>query len=157
MPGRPSTRINTASRGTLKASNQTLASRKSTDPPSVIVPEGPTSTLRTQICNVLSDVQRSAVGHRKLLVGLRRIQEACCYEPTRSSKPGGQGFNENDFNMEIARCVVRLMGVKRTEPVGDRVVSFLSSFLRHASEKGKEDSSRWRQHPTSTKISQTPH
>ena len=157
MPGRPSTRIHTASRGTVRASNQTLASRKSTGPPSVIVPEGPTSTLRTQICNVFSDVQRSAVGHRKLLVKLRKIQEACCYEPTRSNQPCGQGFNEDDFNVEIARCVVRLIGVKRTEPVGDRVVSFLGSFLRHASEKGKENSSRWRRHPTSTKILQMPH
>ena len=103
--------------------------------------EGPTSTLRTQICNVFSDAQRSAVAHRKLLVGLRKIQEACCYEP---SKPGQQVFIEDDFNVEIARCVIRLMGVKRSEVVGDRIVRFLGSFLRHASENGKENSLRWR-------------
>ena len=140
MPGRPSTRTHTASRGILKASNQTLDSRKSTVTPSLIVPEGPTSTLRAQICNVFRDVQKSTVGHRKLLVALRRIQEACYYEPTRPSKPGEQGYNEDNFNAEIARCVVRMMGVKRTEAVGDRVISFLGSFLRHASDKGKENS-----------------
>ena len=142
MPGRPSTRPPTTSQITHEASTRTLFSRKSTATPSSVIPEeGPTSTLRTQICNVFSDAQRSAVGHRKLLVRLRKIQEACCYEP---SKPGQQAFIEDDFNVEIARCVIRLMGVKRSEAVGDRTVCFLGSFLRHASENGKENSLRWR-------------
>ena len=143
MPGRPSTRTPTTSRVSQKASTQILASRKPAVTPSLVVPEeGPTSTLRTQICNAFRDAQRSAVGHRKLLVGLRKIQEACYYEPTRLGKPGRQGFDEEGFNVEIARCVIRLMGVKRSEAVGDRVVRFLGSFLRHASEKGGENSIR---------------
>ncbi len=158
MPGRPSTRTSAASRVSHKASTQTLASRKSTITPSSVVPEEePTSTLRTQICNVFSDAQKSAIGHRKLLVGLRKIQEACCYEPTRSDKFGGQGFNEDDFNVEIARCVIRLMGVKRSEVVGDRIVRFLGSFLRHASEKGRGNSQRWRHRSTIAKLSQMLH
>ena len=141
MPGRPSKRTPTASRDSHRVLTQTPALRKSTVTPSLIVPEeGPTSTLRVQICNVFSDAQKSAVGHRKLLVGLRKIQEACCYEPTQHSKPGRQGFNEENFNREIARCVVRLIGVKRGEVVGDRVVRFLGSFLRHACEKGEAKS-----------------
>lgn len=157
MPGRPSTRIPAASRVSHKASNQTSASRKSTVTPLSIAPEeGPTSTLRTQICKAFSDAQRSAVAHRKLLVGLRKVQEACC-EPTRLGKPGRQGFSEEEFNVEMARCVIRLMGVKRSEAVGDRVVRFLGSFLRHASEKGGENSFRWCHFPTSAKTSQMPH
>ena len=138
MPGRVSARTSTVSR---KASTQTPVSpRKSTTYPSIVVPEeGPTSTLRTQICNVFHGAQKSAAGHRKLVVGLRKIQEACCYEPARLGKPGRQEFNEDDFNVEIARCVIRLMGVKRSEAVGDRIVRFLGSFLRHASEKGREN------------------
>lgn len=113
-----------------------MGSRKSTTSPSIVVPEeGPTSPLRTQICNVFNDAQKSTAGHRKLVVGLRKIQEACCYEPTRPGKPGRQDFNEDDFNVEIARCMIRLMGVKRSEAVGDRIVRFLGFFLRYASEK----------------------
>lgn len=112
--------------------------RKSTTSLSLAVPEkGPTSPLRAQICNVFNDAQKTTAGHRKLVVGLRKIQEACCCEPTRPSKPGRQEFNENDFNVEIARCVIRLMGVKKTESLGDRIVRFLGLFLRHTSEKGR--------------------
>ena len=138
MPGRFSTRNSTASRVLHKASIQTLAARKSTIPSLVVPEEGPISALRTQICHVFSDAQRSAVGHRKLLVGLRKIQEACFYEPTQPDKPSRQAFYENDFNVEIARCVIRLMGVKRSEVIGDRMIRFLGAFLRHATEKGRE-------------------
>lgn len=155
MPGRASTRTSTASRVSHKTSTQTLASRKSTTSPTIVVPEeGPSSDLRAQICNVFSDAQKSAAGHRKLLVGLRKIQEACCYEPTRPGKPGRQEFNEDDFNVEIARCVIRLMGVKRSEAVGDRIVRFLGFFLRHASEKGKKTSLRCSRYSTRADISQ---
>ena len=143
MPGRVSTRTSTVSRVSYKISTQTLASRKSTSSPTIDIPDdGPTSDLRTQVCNVFSDAQKSAAGHRKLVVGLRKIQEACCYEPTRSGKSGPHEFNEDDFNVEIARCVIRLMGVKRSEAVGDRIVRFLEFFLRHANEKGRDTSLR---------------
>lgn len=68
------------------------------------------------------------------MVGLRKIQEACCYEQANSQ--GQDGFEEDDFNVELARCVIRLMGVKKSESVGDRIVNYLGLFLRHASDKG---------------------
>lgn len=40
--------------------------------------------------------------------------------------------------MEVARCVIRLMGVKKSESVGDRIVRYLGIFLRHASDKDAE-------------------
>lgn len=150
--------MSTASRVAHKTSTQKLTARKSTTSPTIAVPEeGPTSNLRTQICNVFGDAQKSAAGHRKLLVGLRKIQEACCSEPARPGKPGRQEFNEDDFNVEIARCVIRLMGVKRGEAVGDRIVRFLGLFLRHASEKGRETSLPWSQCRTSADILQMLH
>lgn len=135
-----------------------MGSRKSTTSPSIVVPEeGPTSPLRTQICNVFNDAQKSTAGHRKLVVGLRKIQEACCYEPTRPGKPGRQDFNEDDFNVEIARCMMRLMGVKRSEAVGDRIVRFLGFFLRYASEKGTQTLMRQSNYLTRANISQMLH
>lgn len=142
MPGRVSTRTSTASRLSHKSSTQTLASRRNTTSPPLVVPvEGPTSTLRTQICTIFSDAQRTTAGHRKLVVSLRKTQESCCYGPTRPGKKGQEDFNEDDFNVEIARCVIRLMGVKKSEGVGDRIVRFLGFFLRHASEKGNQRTS----------------
>ena len=126
-----------------------LASWKSSTSQIVVPGEGPTSTLRAQICSVFSDAQKPAAGHRKLIIGLRKIQEACCYESPRHSKPGRQEFDEDDFNVEIARCVVCLVGVKKSEAVADRTVRFLGSFLRHASEKGEETLSRWSHYSSS--------
>ena len=68
-------------------------------------------------------------------MGLRKIQEACCYEQAKNQGRGD--FEENDFNVEVARCVIRLMGVKKSESVGDRIVRYLGIFLRHASDKGR--------------------
>ena len=154
MPGRLSTQTPTASRDFHKSSTRTPELRKSTvNPPSIVPEEGGTSTLRTQICKVFSDAQKSAAGHRKLLIGLRKIQEACCYEPTRPSEPGPHGFNEENFKAEVARCVIRLMGVKRGEAVGDRIIQFLGSFLRHAGEKGTEELLHWLHFPTSAETS----
>jgi len=132
MSGRVSTRNPAATR---KSSSQAVGLRKSTA--SHIAPEeGPATSLRTQICTIFGDAQKTTAGHRKLVVSLRKIQEACVYEPTRPGKKGAEDFGEDDFNVDMARCVIRLMGVKKSEGVGDRLVRFLGSFLRHASDKG---------------------
>lgn len=78
------------------------------------------------------------------MVNLRKIQEACCFEPPETGKKGGkkskgeeqEDFDEEEFNAEVVRCVLRVMCVKKSEPVGDRVIRFLAIFLKHASEKG---------------------
>ena len=141
MPGRVSTRASNISRSPQKSSSRTVNSRLSTtsrtsSPTAVIPDEGASSTLRSQICSVFGDAQRTTAGHRKLVVGLRKIQETCCYETTRPNKKSGHDFDENDFNVEIARCVIRLMAVRKSEGVGDRIVKFLGLFLQHASGKG---------------------
>lgn len=140
MPGKSAARNSVTSRLPRKSSAQTLTSRKSTtsriSSPTIVIPEeGPTSTLRTRICDIFSAAQRNTAGHRKLVVGLRKIQEACCYE--QANNQGQDDFGEDDFNAEVARCVVRLMGVKKSESVGDRIVTYLGLFLQHASDKGR--------------------
>ncbi|KAL2040754.1 hypothetical protein N7G274_006733 [Stereocaulon virgatum] len=136
MPGRVSTRTSTASHISRNSSTQILNSRRSTTSPTVAVPqEGPESTLRTQICSIFNDAQRTTAGHRKLVVSLRKVQESCCYESIKPGKEAREQFDEDDFNVEIARCVIKLMSVKKSEGVGDRIVRFLGFFLRHASDK----------------------
>ena len=70
------------------------------------------------------------------MISLRKIHEACCYEPSKIRKKASDDFDEDDFNSEFARCVTRLMVVKKSEEVGDRLVRFLGLFLRHASDNG---------------------
>lgn len=116
-----------------KSSISTLKSRSSA---SLIPDEGPATDLRLRISAIFADAQRSATGHRKLVVGLRKIQEICCYESNKVGKSEFDGFDENDFNGEIARCIIRLLPVKKTESAADKVIKYFGSFLRHASEKG---------------------
>jgi condensin complex subunit 3 len=73
------------------------------------------------------------------VINLRKIQEACCYEPTKANAKNSadDDFDEEQFNNEVLRCVIRLMPVRKSEGVGDRVVRFLGLFLRHATEKGE--------------------
>lgn len=138
MPGRITTRTSTASQLSRKSSVQTLSTRASAATrPIIDAPdEGPSTPLRVRISAIFADAQRATGGHRKLVIKLRKIQEACCYEPTKEGKEGVGGWGEDDFNMEISRCVIRLMGVRKSEIVGDRIVRFWGMFLRHASELG---------------------
>lgn len=139
MPGKVSAKSSAVSHLPLKSSAQNPNSRKSTasrvSPSTVTAPdEGPLTTLRTRVCSIFSDAQRTNAGHRKLIIGLRKIQESCCDDSTSN-----QEFSEEDFNVEITRCVIRLMGVRKSEGVGDRIVKFLGLFLRHVTEKGRDN------------------
>ena len=96
--------------------------------------------LRTQISSIFRDAQRTTASHRKLVINLRKIQEACCYEPTsnRKNKTGAEDFDEEQFTYEFTRCVLRVMPVKKSESVGERSIRFIGLFLRHANEKDNE-------------------
>ncbi|KAI0892877.1 condensin subunit Cnd3 [Annulohypoxylon nitens] len=128
-----------------KASSTTVNSRASASAASrvssssVDIPdEAPESELRTQICAIFRDAQKTTATHRKLIVNLRKIHEACCYEPTRSKKNASTDFNETDFNNEFLRCVLRVMPVKKSESVGEKTIRFVGLFLRHANDKDNE-------------------
>ena len=143
----------------------TTSTRKSSVPPSnapaVFIPDEPAPPtasphLRNNIVEVFADAQRSLTGHRKLVVKLRKIQEYCCGlrvvpkegEQGKKGKRGRtslgalgfddrEGVAEKEFNVEVSRCLLRVLGVKKAEGAGDRVVKFLGTFLRTATEKGE--------------------
>lgn len=94
------------------------------------------------------------------MVRLRKIQEYCCglrVVPPKddgdgTGKKGGrrartslgalgfddrEGLAEKEFSVEVSRCLLRVLGVKKAEGAGDRVVKFLGTFLRTATEKGE--------------------
>ncbi|KAL4923357.1 condensin subunit YCG1 [Aspergillus undulatus] len=157
MPSRVSAR--SSSTATRKSSAQTTASsgRAGSATPSFAIPEEPAlpeavPNLRRDVCAIFADAQRSTAGHRKLVVRLRKIQEACCGISQKASKkdgkntespderpiPGEETIPEKEFNVEVGRCVLRILTIKKTEPVGDRILRFLGNFLTHASEKDAE-------------------
>ncbi|PSN74764.1 ARM repeat-containing protein [Corynespora cassiicola Philippines] len=140
MPGRPSGRsTRTSTTSTTRRSGTRGSASARTSAHAVEVPdEGPVTSLRTQICHVFGEAQKTTATQRKLVVHLRKIQEACCYEPPDTKKKGREeeDFDESEFNEEVTRCVLRVLGVKKSEPVGDRVIRFLGVFLKHATEKG---------------------
>jgi condensin complex subunit 3 len=47
-------------------------------------------------------------------------------------------FNEEAFNAEFTRCVLKMMPVKKSEAVGDKIIRFIGFFLRLASDKDNE-------------------
>ncbi|KKA19553.1 Nuclear condensin complex subunit 3 [Rasamsonia emersonii CBS 393.64] len=159
MPARTAPPPSTATR---KASGQSTASgkRAPSATPSVAIPEEPAAPstsphLRADVCAIFADAQRSTTGHRKLVVRLRKIQEHCCGIASKKAKkdpkqadqqdeeggdvpPSEETLAEKEFNVEITRCMLRVLPVKKTEPVGDRIIRFLGLFLSHASEKDAE-------------------
>ena len=131
MPGRVATRP-------FRPAATSRSSARTASPSTDIPEEGYSTILREQICAIFSQAYRFSTGTRKLIVGLRKIQEACCYEPAQPRKnASGQEFGEEEFNAEIVRCVVRVLQVKKSEAAGDRLVKFLGAFLKFAGESGK--------------------
>lgn len=52
--------------------------------------------------------------------------------------PSEQTLPEKEFNIEIGRCILRILPIKKTEPVGDRILRFLDAFLAYASGRDAE-------------------
>ncbi|KAF4487895.1 condensin complex subunit 3 [Fusarium agapanthi] len=98
----------------------------------------PDSALRTKVCAVFRDAQRTTATHRKLVVNLRKIQESCAYEPTNPDQPHADDFDEDAFNHEFVRCVSKIMPIKKSESVGEKSIKFTGLFLQHASAKDNE-------------------
>lgn len=146
MPGR-------VTRGGRATSTRTSA--RNSSPTNDIPDEGDTTSLRRAICIVFADAQKSLAGHRKLVISLRKIQEACCYEPVNlKKKKQTEDFEEDDFNGEVVRCVLRILQVKKAESVGDRVVRFLGTYLNSASAKDIEIANAG--DPDTTSLPETP-
>ena len=69
--------------------------------------------------------------------------EHCCYDlddagkksKKQSEERALQEFGEEDFVAEVKRCVARILGVKKTEGAGDRMVRFLGLFLKTSTER----------------------
>lgn len=153
MPGRTSVRAsvraarNSDATVSRKSSTTTLKSRASSTRSSAyavqIPDEGEATSLREAICSVFSDAQRGAATQRKSVVTLRKVQEACCYESAKPRKNAlEQDYDESEFNEEVGRCALRLLGIRKAEPVGDRLIKFLVLFLKHSSEKGGTKATR---------------
>jgi len=147
MPGRVSSRsTRTSAAVSHKSSVQTLNSRASTasriSSPYIEIPEETADNpLRTQVASIFADAQKTTATHRKLVINLRKLQEACCYEPQTSSKgkkTGAEEFDEEQFTQEFVRCVARVMPVKKSESVGERAIRFIGLFLKTANEKDNE-------------------
>ncbi|KEY67316.1 hypothetical protein S7711_04568 [Stachybotrys chartarum IBT 7711] len=142
MPARTSTRsTRTSAAVSKKQSTATLNSRSSTASRASTTPETvdtPDNALRSQVCVVFRDAQRTTAAHRKLVVTLRKIHESCCYETPNSKTSSAGDFDEEAFNHEFVRCAVRVMPIKKAESVGEKSIRFIGLFLRHASDKDNE-------------------
>ncbi len=165
MPGRVARGARSSANSTVsrKSSTQQLKTAGRNSSPVTDVPdEGADTTLRRAICTVFGDAQKSTAGHRKLVISLRKIQEQCAYEPVKLNKAKRQeDYEEEDFNSEVVRCVLRILPVRKAEPAGDRVVRFLGTFLNSAGAKDNEiatssdpDTTSALETPTSRLVSQ---
>lgn len=117
------------------------------------------NSLRPKIAAIFRDAQRNTATHRKLVVNLRKIHETCCYEPADKMTDSSNDSDEEIFNKEFIRCVLRVMPIKKAESVGEKSIRFVGFFLRHAGDKDNElagdaDGDLMPETPTSRLITQ---
>ncbi|PLB35197.1 condensin subunit YCG1 [Aspergillus candidus] len=153
MPARVSARSTSGSSRKASAQSSASGGRAGSATPSFAIPEEPEApeavpSLRRDVGSLFADAQRSTTGHRKLVVRLRKLQESCCGISRKSKKddqsapepilPTEETLPEKELNVEIGRCMLRILVIKKSQPVGDRILRFLGTFLTHASEKDAE-------------------
>ncbi|KAF9886767.1 hypothetical protein FE257_011144 [Aspergillus nanangensis] len=153
MPARTSARSTSGTSRKTSSAQPSASGRAGSVTPSVNIPEEPAlpeaiPSLRRDVCSIFADAQRSTTAHRKLVVRLRKLQESCAGIILKSSKDGKkvqepslpteESLPETEFNIEIGRAILRIIPIKKSEPVGDRILRFLTTFLSHASEKDAE-------------------
>ena len=80
MPGRVARGGRSSANSAASRKTSTQSARNSS-PIADTPDEGADSSLRRAVCTVFSDAQKSTAGHRKAIIALRKVQEACCYEP----------------------------------------------------------------------------
>ncbi|GJJ68327.1 condensin complex subunit 3 [Entomortierella parvispora] len=92
-------------------------------------PKKPTAidTLRTVVPSIFQESQKTVANHRKNSIMLRKIQEQC------AEIAGEQG--EEAFNKEFIRNLNVVLAVKKKDPVADRVIQFVSTFILCTREK----------------------
>jgi len=158
MPGRVARGGRSSANSAVSRKTRTETPRSSgrnSSPVAEVPDEGGDTSLRRAVCTVFVDAQKSTAGHRKAVISLRKIQEACCYEPTNYKKgKQSEDFDANDFNTEVRRCALRVLAVRKAEPVGDRVVRFLGTYLHVASQKDNEIANE--ADPEATSAPETP-
>lgn len=146
MPGRASTRSTRSARSsTTTTTTTTTTTRKSAgrtraSASQIKIPdEGPEISLRAEVAQIFNDAQSTTATQRKLQTLLRKVQERCCFEQPESKKkrlPQEEDFDEEEFNNEVTRCLLRVLNVKKGVQEADRVIRFLGLFLKNASDKG---------------------
>ncbi|KAL6850871.1 chromosome condensation complex Condensin, subunit G [Amphichorda felina] len=135
MPARTTGR-SARTAASIKSTRGSAASRDSTTANETV--DTPDNALRGRICSIFRDAQKTTATHRKLAVNLRKIHETCCYEPSSGKTSASEEFDEEAFNHEFIRCVLRVMPVKKTESVGEKSIRFTGFFLRLANDKDNE-------------------
>ena len=84
-----------------------------------------------QVAQVFDNCQRSAVGLRKNSATLRKLM-------VKAAK--------NDFQVfytAFVHCVNCILAVKKKEPVVDKSIKFIASFIAHLQDQGNKQRGVW--------------
>lgn len=99
-----------------------------------------TDTLPTVLPPIFEQAQHTTANHRKNLVALRKIHDACASitAPASGSKAGAlRAVGEKAFNDLFIDMVNRVLQVKKGVAVADRVVKFVASYVAYSTEQGE--------------------
>jgi condensin complex subunit 3 len=95
-------------------------------------------TLPTILPPIFDQAQHTTANHRKNIVSIRKIQEACSKIVEETSK-GTKLVGEKAFNSCFYGMVNRVLPIKKGVVVGDRVIKFVASYVAYTTEQGEFD------------------
>ncbi|RIA84784.1 nuclear condensing complex subunit [Glomus cerebriforme] len=100
------------------------------------VRENPLSSIPLFVPQIFQEVQKVATNHRKNAIALRKFQLQCSnYTPSVD----GEFSGEYEFNKEFVRNINKILPVKKGQPTAERVVTFISSFVKYCQIEDERD------------------
>ena len=105
-----------------------------------------TTTLPTAVPPIFDQVQHTTANHRKNIVALKKIQDACSTVTERVERSGKSGYKlvgEKAFNTLFVDMVNRVLAIKKGVSVADRVIKFVASYVTYAQEQGQSGPQPW--------------
>ncbi|KAJ9118074.1 hypothetical protein QFC24_006346 [Naganishia onofrii] len=116
-----------------------VSRKHSVQPPSTLADLDPLIAI---IPTIFNQVQSSVSNHKKNIVALRKIQEACSVVTQHAASTSNDGtlklklVGEKVFHHAFIEMVNRVVAVKKGVSVADRVVQFVGKFVAYTIEQG---------------------
>lgn len=89
--------------------------------------------VRFTVCRLFTESQHNSSSHRQSVHSLRKLLAQCCNDSSM----------EEQFFVSFVHCVMVILGLKKSDEVGTRMIRFVAGFVVYLAEHGDDAATRF--------------